>query len=45
MSEQIVDRWLRRIIATAVAGNLAGHMAMISPDVMVFGVPGFDTLS
>lgn len=44
MSEKIVTQWLQQFVATAVAGNLDGHMAMISPEVMVFGVPGFDTL-
>ena len=31
-------------LVRALAGDLDGHMAMISPDVVVFGVPGFDTL-
>ena len=44
MSQQTVDSWLRNFVTTAVAGDLDGHMAMISPDVMVFGVPGFETL-
>lgn len=44
MSNPVVDSWLGQFVATAVARDLEGHMAMISPQVMVFGVPGFDTL-
>ncbi|MCB1722499.1 MAG: hypothetical protein H6959_04240 [Chromatiaceae bacterium] len=44
MSEQIVNDWLRQFVASALAGDLAGHMALISPEVMVFGIDGFDTL-
>ena len=44
MSRTIVDGWLRDFVATALAGDLDGHMGMISREVMVFGVPGFDTL-
>ena len=44
MSEQTVASWLQDFVTTALAGDLDGHMGMISPDVMVFGVPGFDTL-
>ena len=44
MSQETIDTWLQDFVTTALAGDLEGHMAMISPDVMVFGVPGFDTL-
>lgn len=44
MSNPVVDAWLEQFVATALARDLGGHMAMISPQVMVFGVPGFDTL-
>ncbi len=44
MTQPTVDAWLRDFVATALARDLAGHMAMISPQVLVFGVPGFDTL-
>jgi hypothetical protein len=44
MTRQILDPWLERFVATALAHDLEGHMAMISPQVLVFGVPGFDTL-
>ena len=44
MSEQTVASWLQDFVTTALAGDLDGHMGMISPDVMVFGVPGFETL-
>jgi hypothetical protein len=44
MSQSTVDAWLEGFVSTALARDLAGHMAMISPGVLVFGVPGFDTL-
>lgn len=44
MTETTVANWLGRFVETALAHDLAGHMAMISPAVLVFGVPGFDTL-
>ena len=44
MTRETVDPWLARFVATALAHDLEGHMAMISPQVLVFGVPGFDTL-
>ncbi len=44
MTAAIVDNWLETFVATALARDLAGHMALISPEVLVFGVPGFDTL-
>ncbi len=44
MSAEIVDRWLGRFVETALAHDLEGHMALISPEVLVFGVPGFEVL-
>jgi hypothetical protein len=44
MSRETVDHWLQQFIDTALARDLDAHMALISPEVMVFGVPGFDTL-
>lgn len=44
MSNPVVDSWLAQFVATALARDLEGHMAMISPQVLVFGVPGFDAL-
>ena len=44
MSNAVIDSWLEQFVATALARDLDRHMAMISPQVMVFGVPGFDTL-
>ena len=44
MSNPVVDAWLGQFVDTALAGDLDGHMAMISTQVAVFGVPGFDTL-
>lgn len=44
MTQAIVDDWLANFARTALAGDLPAHMGMISRDVMVFGVAGFDTL-
>ena len=44
MSDQIVNDWLEGFVGSALAYDLASHMAMISPEVLVFGVPGFDNL-
>ena len=44
MTEKIVENWLEQFVSTALEGDLAAHMAMISRDVLVFGVPGFDAL-
>ena len=44
MTHPVVTSWLDAFIRTALARDLAGHMAMISPEVLVFGVPGFETL-
>lgn len=44
MTEAVVDSWLEQFVASALARDLQGHMAMISSQVMVFGVPGFETL-
>lgn len=44
MTKAIVDNWLARFVSTALSADLANHMAMISREVLVFGVPGFDAL-
>ena len=44
MSDRIVNDWLERFVGSALAYDLGSHMAMISPEVLVFGVPGFDSL-
>ncbi|MCG6966287.1 MAG: nuclear transport factor 2 family protein [Chromatiaceae bacterium] len=44
MTQAIVDTWLARFVNSALAHDLDAHMAMIAPDVLVFGVPGFETL-
>jgi len=44
MSNAIVDTWLQAFVESAMQRDLSGHMAMISPQVTVFGVPGFETL-
>lgn len=44
MTQSDVVEWLDRFVASALARDLEGHMAMISRQVLVFGVPGFDSL-
>ncbi|MGD8957472.1 MAG: nuclear transport factor 2 family protein [Chromatiaceae bacterium] len=44
MIDSRVEDWLANFRQTALAHDLQGHMALISPQVTVFGVPGFDTL-
>ncbi len=44
MDNGIVDDWLDRFIKTALDRDLEAHMRLISPEVLVFGVPGFETL-
>ena len=44
MGNPLVDSWLQKFVTTALARDLEGHMATISQQVMVFGVPGFETL-
>lgn len=44
MSQEIVEAWVREFVSTALARDLEAHMDLISRDVLVFGVPGFETL-
>lgn len=44
MTQSDIVEWLDRFVASALARDLEGHMAMISRQVLVFGVPGFDSL-
>lgn len=44
MSREIVTEWLESFSTSALDYDLAGHMACIAKDVMVFGVAGFDAL-
>ena len=44
MSDRIVNDWLERFVGSTLSYDLGSHMAMISPEVLVFGVPGFDSL-
>lgn len=44
MTQETVESWLRSFRQTALDRDLEGHMAHISKDVGVFGVPGFDVL-
>jgi len=41
---QTITPWLQSFAQTAVEQNLTAHMAHISKEVGVFGVPGFDVL-
>ncbi|MHB1951501.1 MAG: Cif family virulence factor [Acidiferrobacteraceae bacterium] len=41
---EIAQAMLAALARTANALDYAGHMALISPSVQVFGVPGFDVL-
>ena len=44
MSQVSVDDFMRRFVETAIEGDHAGHMAMISKDVAVHGIPGFQVI-
>ena len=44
MNNSVVDNWIGRFVQTALDRDLEAHMQLISPDVLVFGVPGFETL-
>ena len=44
MTRTVIDTWLQEFVRSALAHDLEAHMALISPDVAVFGVPGFDSL-
>ncbi len=43
-ASETVTHWLQRLASTAVAGDLEAHMALISPDLQLFGIPGFEVL-
>lgn len=44
LNQETVDQWLSDFIKTALARDLEAHMDLISREVLVFGVPGFETL-
>ncbi|HOP16234.1 MAG: nuclear transport factor 2 family protein [Gammaproteobacteria bacterium] len=44
MTRAVIDTWLQEFVRSALVHDLQAHMALISPDVAVFGVPGFDSL-
>ncbi len=44
MESKIADEWLQALAATANAKDFAAHMDLVSPQVAVFGVPGFEVI-
>jgi len=44
MSEAVIQHWLNEISRTVAAHDHAAHMALISRDVSLLGVPGFDNI-
>lgn len=44
LAEQIAEQWLTDAAETAGQKDLASHMAMISKNISVQGVPGFDNI-
>ncbi len=44
MSEAVIKNWLSEISRTLAAHDHAAHMALISRNVSLLGVPGFDNI-
>jgi uncharacterized protein (TIGR02246 family) len=44
MSVTVIQRWLDEISRTVAAHDHAAHMQLISQDVTLLGVPGFDNI-
>jgi uncharacterized protein (TIGR02246 family) len=44
MSEAVIQNWLHEISRTVAAHDHAAHMQLISQDVSLIGVPGFDNI-
>jgi uncharacterized protein (TIGR02246 family) len=44
MSEVVIHNWLNEISRTVAAHDHAAHMQLISRDVSLLGVPGFDNI-
>lgn len=45
MTEDSITDWLAEFAGTAAQANLPGHMNMISKQVEVLGVPGFEVIT
>lgn len=44
MSQELIVNWLHRLSETVKHRDLAGHMALVSSRVQVYGVPGQDVI-
>jgi len=44
MSEEIIQHWLQEISRTVAARDHTGHMQLISRNVTLLGVPGFENI-
>jgi len=44
LNAQDIEKWLDSFASTAAQHDLQAHMAHISQDIQVFGVPGFEVL-
>jgi len=44
MSESVIQNWLQEISRTVASHDHAAHMQLISRDVTLLGVPGFDNI-
>jgi uncharacterized protein (TIGR02246 family) len=44
MSEAVIQHWLKEISRTVAKHDHAAHMQLISQDVTLIGVPGFDNI-
>lgn len=44
MSEAVIQHWLKEISRTVSVHDHAAHMQLISRDVILLGVPGFDNI-
>ncbi len=44
MNARIIHDWLAAMAHTASAGDHAAHMALVSREVKVYGVPGFEVI-
>jgi hypothetical protein len=44
MSQELIVNWLHRLSETVRHRDLAGHMALVSSRVQVYGVPGRDVI-
>lgn len=44
MGEDVINQWLDEVSRTVAAHDHAAHMALISRDVSLLGVPGYDNI-